>query len=98
MSSGDWALAKAHDVLAAAVPDREMLVCGSVRRTYAEVSQRTKSIAAWLSARRLGASRERHELERWEKGQDAIALVLHNCTECIEAMLGAYRARAVPFN
>jgi len=98
MSSGEWALAEVHDILAAAVPDREMLVCGSVRRTYAEVSRRTMSIAAWLGSNGLGARRERHELERWEKGQDAIALVLHNCTEYIEAMLGAYRARAVPFN
>jgi fatty-acyl-CoA synthase len=37
-------------------------------------------------------------LARWESGQDAVALVLHNCAEYVEAMLGAYRARAVPFN
>jgi fatty-acyl-CoA synthase len=98
MPSGEWALAEVHDLIAASLPDREMLVCGSVRRTFGEVAQRTKSIAAWLGAHGLGVRRERDELERWEKGQDAIALVLHNCTEYIEAMLGAYRARAVTFN
>ena len=42
--------------------------------------------------------RERGELERWELGQDPVALVLHNCAEYLEAMLGCFRARAVPFN
>ncbi len=98
MPTGEWALADVQDVLAAAVPDREMLVCGAVRRTFGEVAQRTKSVAAWLGAHGLGISRERHDLERWEKGQDAVALVLHNSTAYLEAMLGAYRARAVPFN
>jgi 3-oxocholest-4-en-26-oate---CoA ligase len=96
--AGEWSLPAVHDVLAAAVPDRDMLVCGDVRRTFAEVAGRTRSIGAWFAARGLGAHRERDGLERWEKGQDTVALVLHNCTEYVEAMLGAYRARAVPFN
>jgi acyl-CoA synthetase (AMP-forming)/AMP-acid ligase II len=98
MSEGEWSLAAVHDVLAAAVPEREMVVCGPVRRTYGEVADRTRSIAAFLGARGLGVRRERSELERWECGQDAVALVLHNGVEYIEAMLGAFRARAVPFN
>ena len=97
-TSGEWSLPAVHDVLAATVPDREMLVCGPVRRTFAEVADRTQAIAAWLGARGLGLQRERDGLERWEKGQDTVALVLSNCTEYVEAMLGAYRARAVPFN
>src|SRR5262249_26506256 len=36
--------------------------------------------------------------ERWECGQATVALILYNCPEYIEAMLGCYRARAVPFN
>ena len=98
MSLGGWSLAAVHDVVAAAIPDREMIVCGDVRRTFADVAERTRSIAAFLTSRGLGVRRERHELERWENGQDPVALVLHNCPEYIEAMLGAYRARAVPFN
>jgi fatty-acyl-CoA synthase len=98
MTSGEWSFAAVHDAVASAVPDRPMLVCGPVRRTYAEVADRTRSIAAFLVGHGLGAHRERAELERWESGQDAVALVLHNGTEYIEAMLGCYRARATPFN
>src|SRR5690606_21501279 len=98
MSSGEWSMAGVHDVLAAAVPDREMLVCGSIRRTYGEVAARTRSLAAFLGGRGLGARRERSELARWECGQDTVAVVLYNSAEYIEAMLGAFRARAVPFN
>jgi 3-oxocholest-4-en-26-oate---CoA ligase len=98
MPPREWSLAGVHDVVAAHVPEREMVVCGDIRRTFGQVAQRTKSIAAFLGAQGLGLRRERSELEPWECGQDPIALVLHNCVEYIEAMLGAYRARAVPFN
>ena len=36
--AGEWSLPAVHDVLAAAIPDRDMLVCGDVRRTFAEVA------------------------------------------------------------
>ena len=98
MPEGEWSLAAVHDVVAAAVPDREMVVCGEVRRTFAEVARRSRSLAAFLADRGVGLRRERGELERWELGQDPVALVLHNGVEYLEAMLGAYRARAVPFN
>ena len=39
MAQGEWSLAAVHDVLADAVPDREMLVCGDVRRTFGEVRE-----------------------------------------------------------
>jgi fatty-acyl-CoA synthase len=94
----EWSLAALHDVLAEAIPDRDMLICESTRRTYAEVAQRTRSLATFLLSRGVGLRTERAELERWECGQDTVALVLHNCAEYLEAMYGAYRARAVPFN
>lgn len=75
-----------------------MIVCGDVRRSFAEVAERTRSIAAFLASRGVGVRQERSELHRWENGQDPVALVLHNCPEYIEAMLGAFRARATPFN
>jgi 3-oxocholest-4-en-26-oate---CoA ligase len=98
MTVGEWALADIHDVLAAAVPDREMLVCGAVRRTFGEVRDRSRALAAFLGEQGIGLRRERAEVQRWACGQDPVALVLHNGTEYVEAMLGAYRARAVPFN
>jgi len=98
MSGAEWSLTAVQDVLETAVPDREMLVHGNVRRTFGEVAARTRSLAAFLGSRGVGIRRERAELERWESGQDAVALVLYNCAEYLESMLGTYRARAVPFN
>ena len=48
-----------HDVIAEAVPDREMVVCGDVRRTYGEVADRSRGLAAHFlvpRARRASAS------------------------------------------
>jgi fatty-acyl-CoA synthase len=98
MSSSEWSLPAVHDVVAAAVPDREMVVWNDTRRTYGEARDRTRGLAAFLTSHGLGLHRERDELERWECGQDRVALVLRNCPEYLEAMLGSYRARAVPFN
>ena len=41
MATEEWSLAAVHDVVAAAVPDREMVVCGDVRRTFAQVAARS---------------------------------------------------------
>jgi fatty-acyl-CoA synthase len=94
----EWTLPGIQDVLATAVPERDMVVCGSVRRTYGDVASRTRGLAAFLAQRGVGLHRERSELDRWERGQDTIALVLFNCAEYIEALLGGWRARAAPFN
>jgi fatty-acyl-CoA synthase len=98
MEAQEWSLAGAYEALAAAAPDRDLLVWQSVRRTYGEVLHRTRCFAAFLRRRGLGLRRERGALERWECGQSPVALLLYNCPEYIEAMLGSFRARAVPFN
>jgi fatty-acyl-CoA synthase len=92
--AAEWSSPAAID----AVPTREMLVWQSARRTNAEVQDRTRRLAAFFGARGLGARRERSELERWECGQSPVAILCSNCPEYVETMLGAYRARAVPFN
>ena len=51
MGSMEWSLAGAFDVLAAAAPDRDLLVWKSTRRTYAEVAARTRSFAGFLARR-----------------------------------------------
>jgi fatty-acyl-CoA synthase len=98
MESMEWSLAAAYDVVAAAALDRDVLVWKDTRRTYAEVARRTRSLAAFLQRRGIGLRRARAELERWECGQAPVALLLYNRPEYIEAMLGCFRARAVPFN
>jgi len=96
--SVEWSLTGVNDVLAAAVPERDMLVFGATRRSYAEVRRRTAALARFLEEQGLGARRERSELARWECGQSPVGLVMNNRCEYIESMLGCYRARAVPFN
>jgi acyl-CoA synthetase (AMP-forming)/AMP-acid ligase II len=94
----EWSLVGVHDAVAAAAPDRDALVWGTTRRTNRELQTRSSGLAAFLQTRGVGLRRERDELERWECGQDRVALLLHNCPEYVETMLGCYRARAVPFN
>jgi len=102
--SVEMSLAAVLDAVAGAAPDQDMVVWTSgasgttTRRTYGEVVDRTRGLAAFLGAHGLGLRRERAELERWECGQDTVAVLLHNRPEYLETMLGAYRARAVPFN
>ncbi len=94
----EWSIPAAIDAVTAAVPDRDMIVWTTTRRTYADVQRRSRALAAFFRAQGLGVKRERDELERWECGQSPIAIVLSNGPEYVETMLGAFRARAVPFN
>ena len=94
----DFSLFQVVEAVADAVPEREALVHGSDRLTYAQLRDRAQSLAGALHARGLGSHRERDELHGWESGQDHLALYLHNCPAYLEGMLGAYAARVAPFN
>ncbi len=91
-------LASIHEAIAAAVPDRDCIVHGDRRLTWAQVTERTRRLANYLRGRGLGAHTPRSELAGWQSGQDHVALYLYNGCEYLEGMLGAYKARAVPFN
>ena len=99
VASGEWSLPAVHDVVAAAVPDRDMVVCGR-RPPHLRRGGRADPLAGRRSSRRDGSasSASGPSSSGGRCGQDAVALVLHNGAEYLEAMLGAYRARAVPFN
>jgi fatty-acyl-CoA synthase len=94
----DWSLVSLLDIVAEAAPQRDALVWCGIRRTHAELADRSRRLGTFLVSRGLGARAERADLERWSCGQDKVALILSNCPQYLEAMAGAYRARAVPFN
>jgi acyl-CoA synthetase (AMP-forming)/AMP-acid ligase II len=78
-------LADLWECVVDAVPDRDALVCGSTRLTYAEADRRINRLAHHLAAQGIGPG-------------DHVALYLHNGVEYLEAMLAAFKIRAVPVN
>jgi len=95
---GEWSLTRVFDVVGSAIPERDMIVWGDVRRTFGDVLGRGDALAAHLRDRGLGLHRERAELAPWECGQDRVAVLMHNRPEHVETILGCWRARAVPCN
>ena len=91
-------LATVHEAIAAAVPEREAIVFRDRRFSYRELTDRTRRFANHLAAQGLGPHTERDALEDWQSGQDHLGIYLYNGNEYLEAMLGAYKARVVPFN
>ncbi|MBO0852503.1 MAG: AMP-binding protein [Nocardia sp.] len=93
----EWTIGKVFDAVAGAVPDRTMTVCGTRRRRFGEVARRTRKFANYLADNGFGAHSARGDLERWECGQDRIALLMRN-DQYLEVMIGCLKARAVPVN
>ncbi len=93
----EWTLGAVLDAIAEVVPDRVMTVCGDRRSTYAESADRTSRLANFLATQGFGAHREREALNRWECGQDRVALVMHNDLYP-DMVIGALKARVVPVN
>ncbi len=73
------------ECVADAVPEREAVVCGDRRPTYAELDERATRLAHALRSAgvRIG---------------DHVGLYLRNSVEHIEVMLACYKTRAVPIN
>jgi len=78
-------MADVWEMAADAVPEREALVVGEQRRTYAQLEERANRLAHHLAARGIGPG-------------DHVALYLENCAEYVEAMLATWKLRAVPIN
>ena len=93
----EWTIGAVIDAIADVVPDREMTICGPRRMTFAEGADRTRRLAAFLAGHGLGVHRERDELQRWECGQDRVALIMHN-DRYPEMVIGCLKARTVPVN
>jgi len=84
--------------VAAAIPDRELLIQGRQRYSYAQVLERSNRLAAYLHSRGLGCHTERSALAGHEVGQDLLGIYAYNGNEFVEALLGAFGARVAPFN
>ena len=67
------------------VADREALVYRDRRLTYAEIEARANQLAHYMADHGVGVG-------------DHVGLYLMNCPEYVEAMLAAYKLRAVPIN
>jgi fatty-acyl-CoA synthase len=78
-------LADLFEVVADACPERLALVAGEVRLTYDELDRRANRLGHHLLAHGVGPG-------------DHVGIYAWNRAEWIEAMLGAYKARAVPIN
>src|SRR5262249_43988317 len=78
-------LADLWEQVVATAPEREALVCGERRLTYAEADERANRLAHHLADQGVGAG-------------DHVALYLYNGTEYLEGMLAAFKLRAVPVN
>src|SRR5262249_33541540 len=83
--SMEFNLADLWEAVADAVLDREAMGCGPRRRPYAEADERATRLAHHLAGTGIGPG-------------DHVALYLFNGTEYLEAMLAAFKLRAVPIN
>jgi acyl-CoA synthetase (AMP-forming)/AMP-acid ligase II len=98
MADAEFNLAQVFAAVAAANPDRDCIVFGDRRFTFAQTDERARRFARALHSWGLGAHRERSELAPHESGQSHLGLYMANCNEFLEGMLGAYQARVAPFN
>ncbi|MDO8362300.1 MAG: acyl-CoA synthetase [Actinomycetota bacterium] len=98
MGSAQLSVAAVHEAIAATRPDQPCLVHRDRRLSWADVTDHTRRLANHLLAAGLGCHTERSALAGHQSGQDHLAIYLHNGTEYLEAMLGAFKARVAPFN
>jgi acyl-CoA synthetase (AMP-forming)/AMP-acid ligase II len=81
----EFNLADLYECVADAVPEREALVHGDRRLTFAQLDERSNRLA-------------HHFLDSGIRAGDHIGLYLYSCIEYIEAALAAYKIRAAPVN
>ncbi|MCX2981729.1 acyl-CoA synthetase [Halieaceae bacterium IMCC14734] len=78
-------LADMFEMVAQKVPDRDALVCGEDRTSFAELDIRANQMAHYLR-------------ERGVKPGDHVGLYMYNCNEYLEGMMACFKLRAVPVN
>lgn len=78
-------LADLFEQVADSFGERDALVCGEQRATYADLEQRANKLAHYLASRGVGQG-------------DHVGLYSYNCNEYLEGMLACFKIRAVPVN
>ena len=103
--TSDHNVAALHEAIAAAVPERDCIVWRDRRLSWADVTDRSRRLAALLRdaglgtvIRSPGSATGPGATEPWESPHDHVALYLHNGNEYLEGMLGAWKARCAPIN
>jgi acyl-CoA synthetase (AMP-forming)/AMP-acid ligase II len=81
----EWNIADLVERIVDLAPDREALVCGDQRRSYAQLEERSNRLAHHLASVGIGPG-------------DHVGIYAFNSVEFVESMLGAYKLRAVPIN
>jgi acyl-CoA synthetase (AMP-forming)/AMP-acid ligase II len=97
-SATQFTVPEVATAVAAAIPDRELVIRGEKRYTYAQILERSNRLAVYLHSRGLGCHTERSALAGHEVGQDLLGLYAYNGNEFVEALLGGFQARVAPFN
>jgi 3-oxocholest-4-en-26-oate---CoA ligase len=86
------------NAMAAAIGDRDYVIQGDRRYSYAQIVERSNRLAAYLHSRGLGCRTERSALAGHEVGQDLLGIYAYNGNQFVETLLGAFQARVAPFN
>ncbi len=93
----EWTIGAVLDAIADVIPNRTMTLCGSRRSTFAESARRTNRLANYLTGKGFGVYAARDGLQRWECGQDRIALIMYNDLYP-DMVIACLKARTVPVN
>jgi acyl-CoA synthetase (AMP-forming)/AMP-acid ligase II len=78
-------LADLFEAVVPLVADRTAMVCGTERRTYAELEERANRLAHWMAAQGIGKD-------------DFVGMYLRNSAAYVEGLIACYKLRAVPIN
>lgn len=85
MSATTFNLGDLFESIADAVPGRDALVCGDVRRTFAELDARASRLAHHLASTGIGPGSH-------------VGLYLSNCAEYVESMIACFKLRGASIN
>lgn len=81
----DFQIADIVEAVCDACADRDAVVCGDTRRTFAELDERATRLAHALAQRGIGHG-------------DHIGTYMYNAVEYVETMIAAFKIGAVPIN